>query len=592
METTSPFYSSARWYWLVLAWLVLNSLVHAPAAPLSTKIALATEAYTHATAAHTNPNHLAINASSMQQIYLKAANAEESDHFGWVLALDGNTMLVGAHKQSSDPSGNPDGGASHSGAVYVFVRNAGGSWSQQAYLKASNGEADDYFGWSVALDDDTLVVGAPYEDSSATGGINNNTAADAGAAYVFVRTGSTWSQQAILKASNAEAHDQFGSAVSISGNTIVVGAPVESSSAASTPGDNSASYAGAAYIFVRTGSTWSQQAFLKASNAHNSDLFGSALTLDNDTLVVGAQQQSSSATGGPNDSSASYAGAAYVFVRTGSTWSQQAFLKASNAEASDMFGAALALDKDTLVVGAPQEGHAPSVGYVENTTTHSGAAYVFVRTGSTWSQQAFLKASNPGDDDNFGWSVAISANSILIGSPQESSSFLGGQADNSTHFSGAAYLFVRSGTSWSQQAFLKASNAEEDDNFGTGVAVSGTTILVGASSESSSATGGPGDNSVPFAGAAYVFQSGYILSTARVGTGSGTLTLDPPGASYNAGTVVTVTPKAAPGSHFVGWSGACSGTAICQITMSANKSLTASFSTINHSIYLPAIRKR
>ncbi|MDB6131952.1 MAG: Integrin alpha beta-propellor repeat protein, partial [Verrucomicrobiales bacterium] len=401
---------------------------------------------------------------------------------------------------------------------------------QQAYLKASNTEVGDNFGQSVAVSGDTVVVGAPGEDSNATG-VNGNQADDSrytGAAYVFVRSGATWSQQAYLKASNTGYDDGFGSSVAVSGDTVVVGAPFEDSNATGVNGnqaDDSAQMSGAAYIFVRSGATWSQQAYLKASNTGAEDYFGS-VAVSGDTVVVGASGEDSNATGvngNQADNSAQWSGAAYVFVRSGATWSQQAYLKASSTGAEDYFGV-VAVSGDTVIVGARgEDSSATGVNgnQADNSAENSGAAYVFVRSGTAWSQQAYLKASNTGADDQFGQSVAVSGDTVVAGAGRESSKAIGvngDQDDNSASASGsgAAYVFVRSGTTWSQQAYLKASNTEWEDNFGVSVAVSGDTVVVGAYWESSGATGVNGDqvdNSAPRSGAAYILvRSGATWS--------------------------------------------------------------------------------
>ena len=347
--------------------------------------------------------------------------------------------------------------------------------------------------------------GLPCEDSSAAGGEADNSAPSAGAAYVFVRAGGVWSQQAYLKASNAEAGDQFGDNVAIEGDTLVVGAPIEASSAVGGEADNSAPFAGAAYVFVRAGGVWSQQAYLKASNAEGGDFFGVDTAISGDSLVVGAAGEDSSAVGGEGDNSVPIAGAAYVFTRAGGVWSQQAYLKASNA-GSDAFGENVAISGDTLVVGARLEGSSAVGGEADNSAPSAGAAYVFARAGGVWSQQAYLKASNAEGGDLFGESVKISGDTLVVGAVGEDSSAVGGEADNSAPGAGAAYVFVRAGGVWSQQAYLKASNAGGDDLFGGSVAISGDTLVVGASDEASSAVGGEADNSAFGAGAAYTWQ--------------------------------------------------------------------------------------
>jgi hypothetical protein len=464
-----------------------------------------------------------------QEAYLKASNTGSTDFFGSAVAISGDTIVVAAPSEASangDPSNN---NALDAGAVYVFVRS-GTTWTQQAYLKAGNPEAGDKFGSSVAISGDTIVVGAYGEDSAANG-VNgdetDNSASGAGAAYVFVRSGTTWTRQAYLKASNTGTGDEFGTSVSISGDTIVVGAPDEDSNAtgvnaALSPGsgtqaDNSKLDSGAAYVFVRNGTTWSQQAYLKASNTHAGDIFGYSTAISGDTIVVGAQLESSNATGVGGDQSNTTkpgSGAAYVFVRSGTTWSQQAYIKASNTDSNDLFGTSVALSGDTLVAGAPGEAsNATGVGgdQTDNSRMVAGAAYVFIRSGSQWSQQAYVKASNTGASDQFGTSISVSSDSILVGAFAEGSNARGLNGDGLNDMapnSGAAYLFSRSGITWSQQSYLKSSNSDPGDGFGTAVAISGGTMVVGAIDEDSLATGVGGNqanNSFLGAGAAYVF---------------------------------------------------------------------------------------
>jgi|GEM_PF-3067960 len=448
----------------------------------------------------------------------KAENGNATLSYSGLLAFDATGRTFPAEMERR--GNNLVLSVQESGAVYPLTIDP---YVQQVYLKASNTEKDDWFGISVAISGETIVVAARYESSNATGVNGNqadNSAKNSGAAYVFVRNGTTWTQQAYLKASNTEIEDRFGTSVAISGNTIVVGALEEDSNATGVNGtesNNSATTSGAAYVFVRSGTTWTQQAYLKASNTGGGDAFGVSVAISGDTIVVGANGEDSNATGvngTESNNSASASGAAYVFVRSGSTWTQQAYLKASNTEASDLFGYAVAISGDTIVVGAFGEG-SNTTGVngtqTDNSAKESGAAYVFVRSGTTWTQQAYLKASNTEAGDRFGWSVAISGNTIVVGAYFEGSNATGvngTQTDNSAKESGAAYVFVRSGTTWTQQAYLKASNTGVSDWFGYAVAISGDTIVVGAYGEDSKATGVNGtqtDNSALSSGAAYAF---------------------------------------------------------------------------------------
>ena len=381
----------------------------------------------------TNPS-ISLLGTPPLEAYVKASNTGTGDQFGIAIAASGDTLVVGAWNEDSSATGvggnQADNTVADSGAVYVFVRS-GIIWSQQAYIKASNTQAGDWFGGALAIDGDTLVVGAIGEDSNATGvGGNeaNNSASLSGAAYVFTRTGTVWSQQAYLKASNTGSGDRFGASVAISGDTIVVGAFNEDSNATGINGDqanNSASNSGAAYVFTRNGFLWTQQAYLKASNTGTSDTFGDAVAISGDTIVVGADGEDSNATGingDGMDNSASGAGAAYVFIRSGVLWSQQAYVKASNTETFDQFGYSVAVDGDTVVVGAIGEAsNATGVGgnQADNSLQQSGAAYVFVRNGGNWSQQAYLKASNTGEFYQFGRSAAASGDHVLVASAGE-----------------------------------------------------------------------------------------------------------------------------------------------------------------------------
>ena len=425
--------------------------------------------------------------SMAQQAYVKASNTDADDGFGGRIALDGDTLVVGA---SSEDTSVPN-----SGAVYVFIRSNRG-WTQQAYLKASNAVAGDGFGGSVALAGNTLAIGAPFKDSGA------------GAVYVFTRRNGVWTEEASLKASNTEAPDNFGGGVALVGDTLVVGAPFEDSNATGIndndkQSNNEAVDSGAVYIFTRSSGAWTQQAYVKASNTGAFDGFGGPLAFAGNTLVVGASGQ---------DTDGTNSGAVYVFTRSVAngvtTWSQQAFLKATNVKAGEQFGASVTLSGDTLAVGAPAP---PNPG---NSAGGSGTVYVFTRNGTTWAQQAEVKASNAAVLDEFGRSVALDGEMLVVGAPGEDSSAVGindngKQGDNNAPNSGAAYVFRRTNGVWTQQAYVKASNTESGDNFGGRVAVDGSTLAIGAAGEDSSATGMNGpetNNDAPQSGAVYVMQ--------------------------------------------------------------------------------------
>jgi hypothetical protein len=400
--------------------------------------------------------------------------------------------------------------------VVVFVRSEP-TLAQEAYVKASNTGALDGFGGlddlgstagvvhapAVAISGDTLVVGARSEDSDATGvdgdGGNAN-APNSGAAYVFVRSGGTWTPQAFLKASNTGTGHAFGGSVAISGDTIVVGAPGEDGAA---PGVNPVpsghvAFAGAAYVFVRDGATWTQQAYLKASNPQEEGLFGCAVALSGDTALIGSSGESSPTPLSDFEADNPETGAAYVFVRVGGVWSQQAFLKAFDGLPGDEFGASVALDGDTAVIGAPSE-DGEAVGVDGDPTGidafDAGAAYVCVREGGQWHTQAYLKATHRTIE--FGCAVAVSGDTVVVGARGDFSGATGVDADplaSDAFGSGAAFVYVRSAGVWSPEAFVKPSNTDPGDRFGSAVAIEGDTLVVGAPNEDGGSTGIGGDD--------------------------------------------------------------------------------------------------
>ncbi len=367
---------------------------------------------------------------------------------------------------------------------------------QTAYVKASNTAAQARLGGSVSIFGDTMVVGAPNEGSEATG-INTNPAPlgekrNSGAVYVFRRTSESWAQEAYIKASNTGVDDKFGSSVAIFGDTLVVGAWGESSIGMGIGADESnddSTNSGAVYVFRRGEGVWEQEAYIKASNTGEDDHFGASVAIYEDTIAVGAW-------GEDGDATATNGGAVYVFQRIGSVWSQQAYIKASTTDAEDLFGRKLALWGDTLVVASlGEDSNAQGLGgdQTDNTAEDSGAVYVFQRSEAAWSQQAYIKGHNTSTTDVFGVSVALSANTLAVG------------ANFKDNKSGAAYVFRRTGDTWTQEQYLKASNSAAEDRFGVAVALSQDVLVVGADREDSQNITG-NDNGLENSGAAYVFQ--------------------------------------------------------------------------------------
>ena len=452
---------------------------------------------------------------------LQASNADANDFFGFSVSLsgDGNTLAVGATGEDSSSTGvngaQDDNNSSATGAVYLFNR-IGGVWTQQAYIKASTSvTVEDQFGYSVSLSDDgnTLAVGARREDGSSTGvnGAQNNNSTNTGAVYLLRRIGGVWSQQAYIKASNSGEGDEFGTSVSLNGdgNTLAVGARFESGLLTGVNGAkiNSSTDTGAVYVFRFSSNNWSQQAYIKASNTgrDGGDQFGYSVSLsaDGNTLAVGARRESGASTGvnGTNSTTTSDSGAVYLYrFSTGfSTWSQQAYIKASNTGESDEFGISVSLSDDgnTLAVGARiEDGSSIGVNGTQDdstATSRSGAVYVFRfnTTSSSWSQQAYIKASNTGDDDQFGISVSLNGdgNTLAVAAYLEdgSATGVGGADNNDTTNAGATYVFEFANGVWAQQAYIKATDPSGSAFFGFSVSLSsnGGALAVGAAGVSS-----------------------------------------------------------------------------------------------------------
>ena len=369
-----------------------------------------------------------------QQSQFTASDGTSNDVFGWSVAISGDTAIVGAY--ADDVGANAD-----QGSAWVFSR-LGSKWiGPDLTLVAADGAAADYFGSPAAISGDTAIVGADFDD------IGLNT--DQGSAYIFVRSGTTWTQQAKLTAADGATNDYFGTSVAISGDTAIVGAP----------GDDILTRIdqGSAYVFTRSGTTWTQQAKLTAADGAATDFFGSSVALSGDTAVVGAY--------GDDFGTSADQGSAYIFVRSGTAWTQQAKLAASDGAAGDNFGTSVTISSDTVIVGALLD----TVG----ANTNQGSAYVFVRSGTAWSLQAKLTAADGAAFDVFGISVSLSGNTAIVGATAHD---IGANPDQ-----GAAYVFVRSGTTWTQQARLAAADGAASEYFGSAVALSGNTAIVGAS---------------------------------------------------------------------------------------------------------------
>jgi trimeric autotransporter adhesin len=396
--------------------------------------------------------------------YLKASNTGEADSFGTAVAISGDLLAIAATGEDSASTtingSQTDNSADGAGAVYVFRRTAS-TWEQIAYVKPSNTDAGDVFGKSIALEGNVLVVGAPAEDGP-TDNLN-----DSGAAYVFAfdRATGLWTQETILRASDAAGNGRFGTAVTISGDVIAV---------SSNPDIGGRS---AVYVFRRNGPTWQQEDRLLGSEGGPGDGFGFDLSLDGGVLGVGAPGL--------------VGGQAYVFAHNGSDWLEEGILRSDAVD--DYFGRTISVSGQIAVVGAmwdPSDGRGinPPTGGV---SSMSGAVYVFAEEGGNWSKEAFIKSSNSDQNDSFGFDVAVEGDVMIASAFLESSAasgINGDESDNSMGGASAVYVFHREARTWTQAFYVKASNPDPSDAFSI-TDLSRDTMVVGGYGEDSDATG-------------------------------------------------------------------------------------------------------
>ncbi|MGE0130829.1 MAG: hypothetical protein AB7U82_22350 [Blastocatellales bacterium] len=402
-----------------------------------------------------------------QQRKLIADDGAANVRFGMAVAISGDTAVIGA--PDDDTPGEDQGSA------YIFTRS-GGVWTKQQKLTAADGAAIDGFGFSVAIYADTVVVGAPLGDVGAN--------ADQGSAYVFTRSGGVWTQQKKLTADDGTATNFFGLSVGIYADTVVAGAFFANVGAIN--------HQGSAYVFTRSGANWTQQQKLIANDGEGLDFFGRSVAIYADTVVVGAIT---------DDAGANFdQGSAYVFTRSGGVWTQQQKLTADDGAAGDEFGVSVAIDADTLVVGAPDDDIGGNFDV--------GSAYVFTRSGAAWTQQQKLIADDGAMVDFFGITVGVSGDTVVVGLGDDD---IGENADQ-----GSAYVFARSFTSggavWTTRQKLTASDGAAVDRFGSAVALSGDTVVVGAALDDIGANKDQGS--------AYVFVSSAGPAVAYVSAAS------------------------------------------------------------------------
>jgi|GEM_PF-863512 len=465
-----------------------SPVVRPPAAVAALVVALACLLGAAAAPAAAAPGGDPLATLAVQQAKLTAGDAAASDYLGYSVAIDGETALVGAPSADS-------GVLEAAGAAYVFTRS-GVTWTQQAKLIADAPVEYGRFGASVALDGDTALIGM------GSGGIKASPEPGfvaVGAAYVFTRSGATWTQQAKLSGGDTVDAYGFGASVALDGDTALIGA-----SLAESGGEV---YAGAAYVFTRSGATWTQQARLTAGVPVEFGRFGAAVALDGDSALISARTLRVFGSSGfvLND------GAVYVFTRSGATWTQQAELTPDATVEWEWFGVSLALDGDTALVGSYGI-TSTSVSDVDIPLGTGGAAYVFTRSGTTWTQQAKLTAADATFDDAFGVSVALQGDTALIGAEHFQAAGVSGPPQPVAS-PGAAYIFTRSGTTWTQYQKLAASGEVAGDGFGHAVALDADSFLMGAPLAAS--------GELAQAGAAYVFMAPSMPSSTVQGRTKG-----------------------------------------------------------------------
>lgn len=357
-----------------------------------------------------------------------ASDQEIDDQFGYSVAISGNWAIVGSPLEDRTPSGNE-------GATYIFKYN-GSTWTEEIKFQPSDLGMDDNFGHSVAISENWAIVGSPLQDGSS--GSNE------GVVYIFKYDGSIWTQESKIQASDKDVDDNFGHSVAISGESIIVGSPLEDL----TVGGNE----GSAYVFEYNGSIWTETSKFQPSDLNIDDNFGNAVSISGNRAIVGSPLQ--------DGSSGSDEGVAYIFKYDGSTWTQDTKIQALDKDMDDNFGHSVAISGDYAIVSANKE---------DTGGTNAGSAYIFKYSDEmTWIQEAKIQASDKDMNDNFGYSAAISGDYVIIGAKDEDTN------------AGATYVFKRSETVWAEEAKIEASDEVTGNEFGHSVALSGEYIIVGS----------------------------------------------------------------------------------------------------------------
>lgn len=434
---------------------------------------------------------------------LAASDRAAEDSFGYSVAISGNYAIIGAPLEDEEL-------LNHAGAAYIFERDDSGNWVQVQKITASDRAPSDRFGGSVAISGNYAIIGASFED-------DDTALTHAGAAYIFERdvTGN-WVEVQKIVASDRDVGAEFGYTVAISGNYAIVGAPFKDEV---TDAGNILIEAGAAYIFKRDESgTWTQVQKIIPSHRDSDYRFGYSVSISGDYAIVGAYRDDVDATG---TNPLQWAGAAYIFQRNAAgTWTQVQKIVASDREKNDRFGRAVAISGNYAIVGAPRDDDGASGG---NSVWKAGSAYIFEKSeAGIWSQVQKIVASDRGELDAFGISVAISGSYAIVGAHYEDEDADGG---NTMDKAGSAYIFERNSEGyWSEVRKIVATNRTEYAEFGVSVAIAGDYIIVGAPNENEDIGGG---NILSESGAAYIFARSSPTGIANTHIPDADLTLYP-----------------------------------------------------------------
>jgi hypothetical protein len=360
-----------------------------------------------------------------------AADGAAGDKLGISVSISGNYAIVGAYLDDI-------GTKTDQGSAYIFLREDG-LWTEQAKLTASDGGAGDNFGNSVSISGDYAVVGSPKASS---------TWVLQGAAYIFVRSGTNWVQQAKLTAADGIIGDYFATSVSINGDYVIAGAPNARINYANQ---------GAAYIFARTGTAWAEQAKLTYVGGQFNDYLGNSVSINGNYAFVGAPYF---------DWFSANQGSVFIFIRSGNTWTFQMKVEANDGAADDYFGSSISIDGDYAIIGAP---------YDDGSFVNQGSAYIFLRSGTTWTQQTKLIADNNQLNANYGNSVSLNGQYAAVGAIYEN------VGSNPYHVQeGATYIYHRNGTLWNMVRYVKDGTGQTNGFFGSAVGVSGFNYIIGA----------------------------------------------------------------------------------------------------------------